>query len=361
MRSRFVVVAALSVLSACGGSDDTTGPVTQTVSSVSVTLANASIPAGQTTQATAIVRDASGTILTGRTVTFTSSNTSVATVAATGLVTAVAEGTSSITATSETKSGVATLTVTRARATTDRPDAVTGNQIHIMYVLPSDGADRQLDLNGTLVATVGSWQNWLAGQTGGRRFRLDTSADGSIDITFVRLSRANAAFQSYGVFVRDTIEKDLTTLGFTSATKMYAVYFDGPSTASCGAGAWPPLLQGRVGAMYLQGTPPGAPPCNTNAFAASPTASPGYLEFGMIHEVLHTLGFVASAAPHHHLNGHVPEPNDLMYAGTQPWGLPNLVLDVGRDDYFGDNVPPTARNLRDSPFLLPASAVANVR
>ena len=75
----------------------------------------------------------------------------------------------------------------------------------------------------------------------------------------------------------------------------------------------------------------------------------------MIHEILHTLGFVPANAPRQTLTGHVPEPNDLMYAGSAPWALPNLVLDVGHNDYYGENVPAGVPNLRDSPFLLSAT------
>ncbi len=82
------------------------------VASVTVSPATASVPAGQTLQLTATLRDASGNILTGRTVTWTSSNTSVATVSSSGLVTALAAGPATITATSEGQSGTAAITVT---------------------------------------------------------------------------------------------------------------------------------------------------------------------------------------------------------------------------------------------------------
>jgi len=239
------------------------------------------------------------------------------------------------------------------RATSDRLDDVSGTQIHVMYVLPSDGTDRALDLSGTLQNTVGAFQTWLAGQTSGRRLRLDTY-NGSLDISFFRLSRSDAVMQSYGAFVRDTIEKELTQAGFASLNKVYATYYDGGSTFSCGAGPWPPALPGRVAALYLQGTPPSAPACNTNVFASSPTAPAGYFEFSMLHEILHALGFVAANAPHQWQNGHVPEPTDLMYRGDGPWQLSLLVLDVGNDDYYGPNVPTGVLNLSQSSFLLPA-------
>src|ERR1017187_6755584 len=83
------------------------------VSSVVVTLATPSIPLGTTSdQATAVLKDASGNVLVGRTVTWQSSTTTVGTVSATGAIATVGAGTSTITATSEGQSGSALLTVT---------------------------------------------------------------------------------------------------------------------------------------------------------------------------------------------------------------------------------------------------------
>jgi len=81
------------------------------VASVTVSLAASSRNPGETTQATATTRDANNNVLTGRVITWSSSNTSVATVSSSGLVTAVAAGTTQIKATSEGQSGSATLTV----------------------------------------------------------------------------------------------------------------------------------------------------------------------------------------------------------------------------------------------------------
>lgn len=81
------------------------------VATVSVSLASSTLNVGQTTQATATTRDANNNVLTGRTITWSSSNTSIATVSASGLVTAVAAGSANITATSESKTGSASLTV----------------------------------------------------------------------------------------------------------------------------------------------------------------------------------------------------------------------------------------------------------
>ena len=82
------------------------------VASVSVTPASATISAGQSAQLTATPQDANGNPLSGRTVTWSSSNTSVAVADVNGKVTGVAPGSATITATSEGQSGTAAITVT---------------------------------------------------------------------------------------------------------------------------------------------------------------------------------------------------------------------------------------------------------
>src|SRR5947199_40711 len=84
------------------------------VASVVVSPASASVPVGATVQLTASLKDASGNVLTGRTIAWGTSAAGVATVSASGLATGSAAGTATITATSEGKSGTATVTVTTA-------------------------------------------------------------------------------------------------------------------------------------------------------------------------------------------------------------------------------------------------------
>lgn len=94
------------MMAGCGGGSDPIVPIaTVTVSPPTTTVAF-----GGTTQLAANTLDAGGAVLGGRAVTWSTSNASVATVAA-GLVTGVSTGTATITATSEGKSGFATITV----------------------------------------------------------------------------------------------------------------------------------------------------------------------------------------------------------------------------------------------------------
>src|SRR5207244_4103784 len=82
------------------------------VASVTVSPAAASLTAGATTQLTATPKDANGAALSGRAVTWATSNAAIATVSASGLVTGVAAGSATITATSEGQSGTSAITVT---------------------------------------------------------------------------------------------------------------------------------------------------------------------------------------------------------------------------------------------------------
>jgi uncharacterized protein YjdB len=82
------------------------------VASVTVAPATASVSVGGTSQLSATTKDSAGNVLTGRSITWSSSAPAVATVSASGLVTGVAAGSATITATSEGKSGTSTITVT---------------------------------------------------------------------------------------------------------------------------------------------------------------------------------------------------------------------------------------------------------
>ncbi len=81
------------------------------VAAVTVTPNSSSIGVGGTVRLGALVTDASGNALAGRTVTFTSSAPNIASVGTDGLVTGVAPGTATIQATSEGVTGSATVRV----------------------------------------------------------------------------------------------------------------------------------------------------------------------------------------------------------------------------------------------------------
>jgi uncharacterized protein YjdB len=96
--------------------DGTFTVVPPPVATVTSSLASTSLAPGQTTQATAVARDASGNVLSGRYVAWTSLSPNIASVSISGVVTAVAAGTAVIRATVESKTGDASLTVSATAA-----------------------------------------------------------------------------------------------------------------------------------------------------------------------------------------------------------------------------------------------------
>jgi hypothetical protein len=303
------------------------------------------------------------------TVTGTVSSFSVAPALPTGLALDTTTGTISGTPTAAAASTAYTITATNGggsttfaltlaalfeRATADRTDENSGHQVHVMYVLPSDGADEELDKLGRLEGSVRSWSKWFTAQTGGPGVRLDTYAGGHLDVTFLRLAKTDAQMSAAGGNVRDRIEYQLLAESFDSPDKVYLVYYGGTGD-TCGKSAWPPVLHGKVSAVYK--TAGNGAACNSVAYAGE-NDPPRYPEFIAIHEVLHALGVTPQCAPHHSNNGHVTDsPTDVMFSGGASWAP--SVLDVNHDDYFAASVP-GCLGLQNSDFLepLPSGALS---
>jgi TolB protein len=118
------------------------------VASVTIAPTADTLVVGTTSSLTATTRDAAGHALTGRVVTWTSSDTTKAKVTAAGLVTGVAVGSATITATSGGKSGTAALTLIPAAAPRTGRIAFISNScdnhdncLDDIYVVNADGSN----------------------------------------------------------------------------------------------------------------------------------------------------------------------------------------------------------------------------
>jgi hypothetical protein len=242
------------------------------------------------------------------------------------------------------------------RALADRPDDHGFDQIRLLYVVPSDLLDREFDTNGKICNSVQAFAGWFHSRAGEQFLRFDTQG-GMLDIGFVRLAKTDAEMRGTDpnntsiatgtAFVRESIERELEAMGMIAANKLYGVYYDGSSVYACGGGAWPPLIEDRVGAVYLRGMPPGVTSnCGDTLPWGQPSLVPNYVDYAILHELVHSLGFVPESAPHEHASGHVfdgtPDSNrDLMYSprtsADPPWGVidpSGLILDINHDDYY---------------------------
>jgi uncharacterized protein YjdB len=144
----------------------TTALLAAPVSSVAVSPATASLQVGQSIQLAATPKDASGTALTGRVVTWASSAPAVATVNGSGLVTAVAAGSATMTATSEGTGGTGAVTVTAVPpAPPASPGGVTGltvasvtdSSVTLSFTEVTDGAGQPAKYDIRWAAGTFSW------------------------------------------------------------------------------------------------------------------------------------------------------------------------------------------------------------
>jgi hypothetical protein len=251
---------------------------------------------------------------------------------------------------------------TAGRATEDRPDIVSGSKIHVIYFVPSDGTDNQLDVNGVLENSVASMNTFLQGDIG-RTLRLDTYLDGKtprLDISFVR-GELTAAEYSTGSAI-DNVTQELEHRGWTEsgAVKRYFVYYEGPAEDSniCGT-AYLSIAGGfaQWSVVWL-GASPG---CGARDFG-TPATGGGMSEAIALHENFHNEGMVPLTAPHQcwafqfHLCSAAagaaldtldPESIDLLFPFVTH-ALRDKHVDPGRDDYYDHPLP--YRDMADSPF-----------
>lgn len=111
LRRLLAALPITAILLSC--KSDSSSPVP--IATVVLSPATGSVNVGATLALSAQAQDAKGSVLTGRPFTFASSDTNMATVSASGVVTGVAPGSVTVTATSETKSAQAQLSIMAVR------------------------------------------------------------------------------------------------------------------------------------------------------------------------------------------------------------------------------------------------------
>jgi hypothetical protein len=204
------------------------------------------------------------------------------------------------------------------------PNVVAGYPVHWIYAYPSDGQERFSTMASAMQTDWEAIDAWWRGQDPTRAPRSDLapfSCGTQLDLSSVRLPLTGAQL-SRPEQPFDLIVDALTGRGFDSSSTKYVVYYDGPvgDDGICGVGATEP--QGFGVAVTLIQSCPGV-------MSAEVTA----------HELGHTLGAVPSGAPHECPppdDGHTCDnPQDLMYPYSDGTPLSGLILDPGRDDYYG--------------------------
>ena len=245
------------------------------------------------------------------------------------------------------------------RSFADRPDDISGPQIHVVYATRAAGEDRELDRNGSIEGSFEIIQEWLESEIG-RTLRLDTY-NGELDVTHLQVDDADIPSDG-GELRGDRYLGHISSLLPKSPSKTYAVLFDIHEAGNLGGLGSEEL---GTGVTFLAGQTPAS---SARGGPASSNRRVGAVEQTMLHEIIHALGGVGDCAPNSiarieelhagcgNITGHVDDdPYDLMgveviieegsiryFSGT--------TLDADRDDYVGHGRP-GCFDLLTSPFL----------
>lgn len=227
------------------------------------------------------------------------------------------------------------------RSTVDRPDDLSGPQLHVVYAIASDGIDWSLDRTGRISEILARAQDFLAERIG-RRFRIDTY-EGRPDISFVRLKDTGwrdllgehpcCAHFPMGVIDVRLLEPELDDALALSPAKKYVVLL------SHAGNQFPSMAGGRTGMVAINRT--------QLPLTGWTGIGQGVIARTLIHEVFHLMGAVAPCAPNYggRTAGHVADSDrDVMFASSDEpspsstvghAGLDGAYVDFGRDDYYG--------------------------
>ena len=277
-------------------------------------------------------------------VTWRSSDTSVATVSlgysdvfahqSAGVVQSVGVGRATVTVTFKGHSASLSIEVVSEasvtdRATMDRPDDLSGAQIHFVYAFPEDAEeDRNYDRAGDLTFIADQMQAWLQAEAG-MGWRLDTY-NGRLDVSSLPIrwqgtQDLGRILDEFRAALEDREGRPL------NPQKKYAIFFH---------------YDGAQGAFPVEGVA-------NDTLALTLVSGPFHQKTAgtAIHEIIHTFGAVASCAPNATPGAHVGDSRDDIMGGG---GIIGGVLDWGRDDYFRhDNAG--CLDISDNPYWEPAN------
>jgi hypothetical protein len=225
-----------------------------------------------------------------------------------------------------------------------RPNVVAGHPVHWVYAIPADGPDALATFASAMQTDAETIDAWWRSQDTTRTPRNDLapfSCGQQLDITTVRFPQSGAQLAGGARF--SLMANGLMAAGLGSSFTKHVVYYDGPVADDdiCGQGGSDRSGFG-IAVVYAR------------ACIGVSAAVVG------VHELVHTLGAVATGAPNEctgETDGHVcDDQRDLMYPFIDESPLGSRLLDVNRDDYYGHAGSWT--NVRNSPWLVRLDAQA---
>ena len=258
----------------------------------------------------------------------------------------------------------------KGRSLVDRPDTNIDYKIHVMYILPKEERDRELDINGKLEKMVfqmddmffkltsNTKKNKAKGKDKGHRLKLDLTEEGKLDITFVRLPWSTKDIYKEckkwtGLdcpYLIDFVNNYLATNGYFERKKVYSILFDIYEFGT-GEGYW-----GHASISYLY--PPGFNvPWGYTYYKGCARDGKKSCVRVMLHELIHSFGFTKACHQFSKKDdpAHQTIRGDLMYSG--PDGNSGNKIDKNNESYYlhGD---PNCFDLADVAYLTPTSSNA---
>lgn len=161
MKKVLFAAVAMFGLVACNDAVVAPTPVTPAVTTVSLNVTAAQIEVGRTINITATIRDQRDSVMTGKTVTWSSSATPVATVSANGVVTGVTKGQATIMANVEGKIATATIFVTDASVNTVSLSATVPSPFFVGQTVQATASPRDINNNPLTSFAI----NWTSSNT----------------------------------------------------------------------------------------------------------------------------------------------------------------------------------------------------
>lgn len=206
------------------------------------------------------------------------------------------------------------------RSTLDRPDEVSGFQIHLIYVVTKDGVDEQRDINGQLDTWLKESQLWLQKNLG-HQLIVDTY-QGQADVTFMqsKYTASELCYKSCNTLQKLAAEAKAQDPNLSATKTLYFNFSELLDPMSCG---WANYF-GNLSLGFSKGST-----CNW-AESASYTGLSQPAKT-MTHELLHTFGV-----------GHVcSDDSDLMIGipecsiNYSKFGQIPITVDASRKQYLG--------------------------
>jgi len=212
----------------------------------------------------------------------------------------------------------ASITISEVRVTSDQPDAVTGFQVHPIYVVPSDGVDHSYDTNGFIAGILDEGNSYVLSQIG-YNLPIDRTATG-YDIQYLKSNLSTADFQTTKNLTEKMLTESLALENPGTNRKDYIFFIDVTNLAAgqaCGIGATP-----GMSAVVAIGT---GVECTGNSFNFN-----NYAASTWPHELIHNFGVKHT----------LDDPCDFMRGAETPGTCPpssTLTMDKERTRYVGSS------------------------